>query len=158
MKTKKRFDVRSMTLIGVLGAISIVLGLSPLGFIPIGPTRATIMHVPVIIGAIVEGPVVGAMVGLIFGLFSLFQNITNPTIVSFAFLNPLVSVFPRVLIGITSYYTYKAFKNLKIKNVRNILYLLWTGIIIYLIYVIYNSINSGISSIRTMIISSDMLC
>ncbi|OLS02999.1 ECF transporter S component [Tissierella creatinophila] len=153
MKRKKRFNVRRITIIGVLGAISIILGLTPLGFIPIGPTRATIMHIPVIIGGITQGPIVGAMVGLIFGLFSLFQNITNPTVISFAFLNPLVSVLPRVLIGITSYYTYKGFKKMGLKNTRNILYLLWTSIIIYLSYGIYNALASHSYNIWMILIN-----
>jgi uncharacterized membrane protein len=46
---------------------------------------------------------------LIFGLFSIFQNIVSPTVLSFALINPLVSVLPRVLIGLTSYYVYKLF-------------------------------------------------
>ena len=86
MNNGKGINVRKLTIIGVLGAISTVLGMTPLGFIPVGPTRATIMHIPVIIGAIMEGPVVGGFVGLIFGLFSIFQAITNPTPISFVFL------------------------------------------------------------------------
>ena len=65
------------------------------------------MHIPVVIGAILEGPAVGAMIGLLFGLFSIVQNLTTPNILSFAFINPVVSVLPRVLIGITAYYSYK---------------------------------------------------
>jgi uncharacterized membrane protein len=105
-----RFDVRKITLIGMLSAISIVLGLTPLGFIPIPPVKATIMHIPVIIGAIIDGPLVGAMVGLIFGIFSIIQAIINPLPTSFVFFNPLVSVLPRVIIGITSYYAYTMLK------------------------------------------------
>lgn len=117
-----------------------VLGITPLGFIPIGPTRATIMHIPVIIGSIVEGPIVGALVGLIFGLFSIYQAITAPTPVSFVFLNPLVSVLPRVLIGITSYYTYKALSNLGQKNTFRLLNVIWVAITAYLAYGIYQNI------------------
>ncbi len=65
------------------------------------------MHIPVIIGSIIGGPMVGMTIGLIFGIFSIMQNITTPNILSFAFINPLVSVLPRVLIGLTSYYVYK---------------------------------------------------
>jgi uncharacterized membrane protein len=50
------------------------------------------------------------MVGLIFGIFSVIQSITTPTPVSFVFMNPLVSVLPRVLIGLGSYYVYKAIR------------------------------------------------
>lgn len=107
MKKEKRLNLRKMTEIGILGAVSIVLGLSPLGFIPIGPTRATIMHVPVIIGALMSGPLVGAFVGLIFGLFSIFQAISNPTPTSPFFYNPLVSILPRIAIGLVTAYSYK---------------------------------------------------
>ena len=136
----KRFDVRKLAIIGVLGGISAVLGMTPLGFIPVGPTRATIMHIPVIIGAIMEGPVVGAFVGLIFGIFSIFQAITNPTPVSFVFLNPLVSVLPRVLIGVLSFYVYDFLRKIGDKKTKGLLYLLWIGIVSYLSYGLYQNI------------------
>lgn len=104
----RRFGTRQLTMIGMLSAISIVLGATGYGFIPLPMAKATILHIPVIIGAILEGPIVGAMIGLIFGVFSLIQNYVAPTsALFFAFQNPLVSVLPRVLIGITAYYTYK---------------------------------------------------
>lgn len=102
-----RFGVRQMAVAGMLSAIIVVLGVTGLGFIPIPPVKATIMHLPVIIGAIIEGPVVGAVIGLIFGLFSIFQAMTNPTPTSFLFLNPIIAIVPRVLIGIFAYYAYK---------------------------------------------------
>ena len=143
MIKEKKLTVRKMAIIGVLGAISAVLGMTPLGFIPVGPTRATIMHIPVIIGAIMEGPLVGAIVGLIFGLFSIFQAITNPLPTSFVFLNPLVSVLPRVLIGITSYYVYDGLKKLGNKKTIYGLYLIWIGIIGYLAYGVYENIKGS---------------
>ena len=73
------------------------------------------MHIPVIIGALLEGPVVGISVGLIFGLFSMYQNITAPGLTSFIFWNPIVALIPRMLIGIVAYYSFKLFKS-KIKN------------------------------------------
>lgn len=108
LSTGRKIGTRQLTTIGMLSAISIVLGATGYGFIPTPLAKATILHIPVIIGAILEGPVVGAMIGLIFGVFSLIQNYVAPTsALFFAFQNPLVSVLPRVLIGITSYYTYK---------------------------------------------------
>ena len=57
MKTQvgveKKINVRQMAIIGMLSAISIMLSMTPLGFIPIGPVNATIMHIPVIIGSII---------------------------------------------------------------------------------------------------------
>lgn len=137
---KTSLSIKKMAMVGVLGGLSILLGLTPLGFIPIGPTRATIMHIPVIIGAIMEGPLVGASIGLIFGILSMFQAMSNPTPVSFVFLNPLVSILPRVLIGIVSFYAYKLIKDLGGNKSLKILNLLWLGIIVYLVYGIYVNI------------------
>ena len=111
---------KKMTITGMLGAISVVLGFTPLGFIPIGLANVTTMHIPVIIGAIVEGPFVGAMVGLIFGISSLIKSFMTPTPISFIFMNPLVSVVPRVLIGILTYYFYTAMKKV-VRNEKTVL-------------------------------------
>ena len=71
----------------------------------------TIMHIPVIIGAILEGPLVGGSIGLIFGLFSMYQNITAPNLTSFIFTNPMIALLPRILIGIVTYYVYDFIKS-----------------------------------------------
>ncbi|MGB5822969.1 MAG: ECF transporter S component [Proteocatella sp.] len=113
---------RRMTIIGMLGAISVVLGFTPIGFIPLGVANVTTMHIPVIIGAIMEGPFVGAMVGLIFGISSMMKSFMTPTPISFIFLNPLVSVVPRILIGILTYYFFAIAKKL-LKNEKTVLLL-----------------------------------
>lgn len=141
MKTVKGLTVRKMMVVGLLVSISIVLGIVPgLGFIPVGPTRATIMHIPVIIGAIMEGPLVGGLIGLIFGVFSIFQAISNPTPVSFVFLNPIVSVVPRILIGLVAYYVYKFSKEIGGKKSLWLLNIIWLFLFAYLSYGLYISI------------------
>lgn len=98
--------IRKIVISGVLAAIAILLGVTRLGFIPV-PTaagNATIMHVPAIIGGIMEGGWVGAIIGLIFGLFS-FVDATVPL-----FKDPLVAVLPRIFIGITAYLAYAGLK------------------------------------------------
>ncbi|WP_035293043.1 MULTISPECIES: ECF transporter S component [Clostridiaceae] len=114
--SNRKAKTRQLTVVGMLSAISIILGITGYGFIPLPGVKATIMHVPVIIGALIEGPVVGICIGLIFGIFSVFQNMMVPSLLSFAFMNPLVSVLPRVIIPIVAYYTYKA---IPIKNKNN---------------------------------------
>lgn len=112
-----REHIRKMVVISMLSGISIFLGLTGLGFIPLPLFKLTILHLPVIIGAIIEGPVVGASIGFIFGLFSIYQNITAPTVMSPFFYNPIVSILPRVLIAITAYYTYNFLKT-KLNNLK----------------------------------------
>ncbi len=113
--TNSSSKTRRLVLIGALGGISIFLGISGLGLIRLPIFSLTIMHIPVIIGAILEGPVVGIAVGLIFGLFSMYQNITAPGLTSFIFWNPIIALIPRILIGIVAYYSFKLLKS-KIKN------------------------------------------
>lgn len=108
-RKKSKLTVRQLAIVGMLSGISIFLGVSKLGFIPLPTMKATIMHVPVIIGAIIEGPIVGALIGLIFGIFSMVDAFSNPTITSFLFYNPIIAVLPRILIGIGSYYIYHLF-------------------------------------------------
>ena len=103
---EKGFSVRKIVISGVLAAIAILLGVTRLGFIPVPNLsgNATIMHVPAIIGGVMEGWLVGGIVGTIFGLFSFLQA-TTPL-----FKDPLVAIVPRIFIGITSYFTYAALK------------------------------------------------
>ena len=102
---------RKIVITGILGAISIFLGLTRWGFIPWGGVSLTIMHVPVIIGAVLEGPVVGLVIGLIFGVFSLIQAAVAPNgPADVWFTNPLLSVLPRLFIGPVAWLAWTALK------------------------------------------------
>ena len=92
-------NVRQIVIAGVLGGIAVFLGATRLGFIPVPNLagNATIIHVPVILGGALEGPVVGTIVGGIFGIFSFIQ-----AEVPF-FRDPLVSILPRLFIGVVAW-------------------------------------------------------
>lgn len=105
MKNKK---TKILVLYAMFIAIEMLLVFIPfLGYIPIGPLRATTLHIPVIIAGIILGKKGGSLIGLVFGLSSLFYNTINPTVTSFVFspfisgniLSAVVAVLPRVLIG-----------------------------------------------------------
>ncbi|HHV73797.1 ECF transporter S component [Thermoanaerobacterium sp. PSU-2] len=100
-----KLSVRQITIAGMLSAISIVMATTPLGYIPLGIANATTMHIPTIIGSILEGPYVGTFIGLIFGVSSFIRQNTP------LFADPLVAILPRLLIGIVTYYTYKLTKS-----------------------------------------------
>lgn len=100
-----QLSVRQIVIAGVFGALVIVLGsIQVLGFppIPIPPGNATTLHIPVSIGSILGGPLVGAILGLIYGLFSFLQAV-DPM-----FKDPLVSIVPRIFVGITPFFVYSA--------------------------------------------------
>lgn len=104
---------RKIVVAGVLSAIAILLGITRWGFIPwFSGASLTIMHVPVIIGAILEGPVVGLVIGFLFGLFSLIQAAIAPTgAVDVIFTNPLISILPRLFIGPLAWLVWKALQH-----------------------------------------------
>ncbi|HEX9439773.1 MAG TPA: ECF transporter S component [Roseiflexaceae bacterium] len=103
-------NTRKIVVAGVLGAIAIVLGVTRLGFIPVPNTtaNATIMHVPAIIGAVLEGPLVGVLAGGIFGIFSWLQA-TTPL-----FANPIIAIVPRLLIGLFAWLTYRSLEKVNL--------------------------------------------
>ncbi len=105
-------NIRKITITGVLGAITALLGLTHWGFIPwFGGISLTIMPVPVIIGAVLEGPIVGIAIGLIFGAFSMLQAAIAPTFPSDAwFTNPLLAILPRLFIGPLAWLAWRALK------------------------------------------------
>jgi uncharacterized membrane protein len=103
----KRSYTQKLVLTSMLVAISVIFDATPIGTIRLPIISATIAHIPTIIGGIIGGPLVGGIVGLSFGLASLIRNLTQPTsILSFALMNPLVSILPRVLVGVMAYYGY----------------------------------------------------
>lgn len=129
----ENYSVRKsgMVKLALLGAIIIILAATPfLGYIPLGFTRATIIHIPVIIGSIMLGPKKGAILGALFAITSLVNNTFNPTPTSFVF-TPFYSIgdihgnfysliicfVPRILVGVFPYFVYKFF-NRVIKSTR----------------------------------------
>jgi len=107
MNTTSSGRVRKLVIVGALGALAVFLGATRLGLIPwISGASITILHIPAIIGAILEGPFVGAGIGAIFGIFSLIQANTSGTLIDVAFRNPLVSLIPRILFPIAAWGIY----------------------------------------------------
>jgi len=125
---KSKKDTRWMVSVALMAAIVIVLANTPLGLIQLPIIKATTVHIPVIIGAILLGPAAGAILGAIFGICSLISNTIAPTLLSFAFSPFLASDFAgvlkalwisigcRILIGVVSGWLWIAFKKLKVNS------------------------------------------
>ncbi|HHU92537.1 MAG TPA: ECF transporter S component [Halanaerobiaceae bacterium] len=112
-KRKGLRNTRSLTILAVMLAITIILDVTPLGAIPLGSISATVLHIPTIITGLIAGPVAGLIMGTLLGLVSLLHALTRPvTPLDPLFINPLVSVLPRIFIGLVAYYVYVGVKKL----------------------------------------------
>lgn len=94
-----------LTIRGILIAIIMVQSMVPfLGFIPLFVTSLTIIHITVIVAAITLGTKDGMLIGLIWGLLTMFRAWTMPTtpLDTLIFTNPIVSVLPRIAVGLVA--------------------------------------------------------
>ncbi len=123
MNTKQSIKTRSLVEVALFAAIILLLAYTPfIGYIPVGPVRATTIHIPVIIGAIILGGKKGAILGFIFGLTSFINSsFISPSIMSFMFspfypggniFSLVICFLPRILIGVNSYWVYQLIKKL----------------------------------------------
>lgn len=126
MKSKK---TQYMTSMALFLAIEIILVVTPLGYIPIGPLNATTMHIPVIIAGIILGKKAGAELGFVFGLTSMIKATIQPGITSFCF-SPFVTIgtisgnykslliafVPRILLGYLAGLIFEIMKNKRHEN------------------------------------------
>lgn len=119
--SRRGYSSLGMVQTALFAALIVALSFLPfVGYIPLGFTNATTIHIPVILGSILLGPKRGAVLGGVFGLTSLINNTLYPKVTSFVFtpffsggvaeggIGSLVICFvPRILVGVVPYYVYK---------------------------------------------------
>ena len=88
-RAQRTRQVQSLAILAMFTAIIFLLTFTPLGLIDLPVIKATVLHVPVIIGSILLGPKKGAFLGGMFGLASLLKNTLVPGLSSFVF-TPLI--------------------------------------------------------------------
>lgn len=130
-------------------AIVLLFAFTPIGFVPVGLTNATTLHIPVILAGILEGPLIGAIVGFVFGITSIINAIIKPNPISLVFLNPIIAVVPRVLIGLLSGLVFKFMSKRDEKTNKAITLTVFTLIFIY--YLRWVILYVGSPEIKTII-------
>lgn len=103
---KKHSRIFMVVFLGIMVGITLFLGLTPLGYIQVGPVGLTTVQLPTILAALIGGPIAGIVVGGFFGLTSFINAFLYPSVISSAFFNPLISIFPRICVGIISAYLF----------------------------------------------------
>lgn len=145
MSTTKTVSLktRQLVLLSMFSATIILLSITPLGFINLGFIKATIVHIPVIVGSIILGPKMGSVLGFLFGMTSLINNTMTPAISSFAF-SPFIPVpgmtrgslwalivcfVPRILVGMVPWYIYQLSRKLIKSKILDFIGLAVAGVI-----------------------------
>lgn len=119
MKNEKTYE---FVLLALFTAIIVIMAFTPLGYIPLVVINATIIHIPVILGALFLGPKKGAFLGFVFGFTSFLNNtfkaatasafVFSPVLaanvigVSGIFKSLYICFVPRILVGIIPYFVY----------------------------------------------------
>ena len=129
MKNEKTYE---LVLTALFTAIIVIMAFTPLGYIPLVVINATIIHIPVILGALFLGPKKGAFLGFVFGLTSFINNtfkaatasafVFSPVLaanivgVSGVFKSLYICFVPRILVGVIPYFVYILIRNLLKEN------------------------------------------
>ena len=109
----KKADVKKLAVTGILVGITLFLGLTPFGIIPIGPANMSFLAVPIVIGTIICGLPTGLLLGGIFGLTSLWKAFSAPSALVVPLMGEspvlviVMSLVPRLLIPIVIWFVYK---------------------------------------------------
>jgi len=126
---KSKDHIRYMVTLAMLCGLLIVMGMTGIGFIPLPVIKATTMHIPVILGAILLGPMAGGILGAVFGFCSIWANTVTPGLLSFAF-SPFMTTegFPgivkslwialgcRILLGVIAGWLWKLLKKIRLND------------------------------------------
>lgn len=165
----QRQSIQRITRLGILIAIIVLMTFVPnLGYIQTGLLSITTIHIPVIIGSALLGPVGGLVLGTTWGITSFLKVLSMPSTIETAiFLNPMVSIFPRILVGlIISFAAIGLGRLVKNKDLKNALVaavgtLSNTVLVLSSIFIFAQggvlSFNQAFSVIVTVIISTNGL-
>jgi len=120
--------VYRMVLTALFVALIILLGMTPVGLIPLGFINVTVLCIPVIVGTVLLGLKTGLFLGACFGLVSMLSlmgfSLTAPSTLASTLLaaNPILAIImcfvPRLAVPTVTYGVYKliARKNEKSKR------------------------------------------
>ena len=114
-RTANKNMTRTLAVTGLMIAISFIMSIPPWGTIPTPFAAATIAFLPAIVTVMLRGFWPGLAVATAAGMFSMIRAFVAPMgILAPFFQNPLVSVLPRAMIGVTVFLVFRALINTKL--------------------------------------------
>ena len=119
---KKKFSPRYLAEVALFVGIILVMKITGLSSIPVGPLVMTFTMIPIAIGAMLLGPLAGTILGAFFGLTSLYDAITGKSAMTHfffqesPFLTVLLCVGTRALVGAVTGWLFRAFSKVDKKH------------------------------------------
>lgn len=102
----KRENVLKLAQLALLVAVILVMKLTGISSIPVGPLNMTFTMVPIAIGAMLMGPVAGGVLGMIYGFTSFYDAVSGGSVMTGIFfqISPvhtfILCVGMRILVGV----------------------------------------------------------
>ena len=112
------FDARTIAEYAIFIAIVLVMRITHLTSIPVGPLVMTLAMIPIAIGAMLLGPLGGAILGTVYGFTSLYDAMTGASLMTGVFfqLSPILTIILCVVIrgfvGAATGWLFQLFKKL----------------------------------------------
>ena len=117
-QTKKRVNTRYITELGLFIGVILLMKLTGLSSIPVGPLVMTFTMIPIAVGTMLLGPLAGTILGAFYGLLSLYDAITGKSLMTAAFfaVSPFMTVLlcigTRALVGYLTGLLFRVFQKL----------------------------------------------
>lgn len=117
-KVKRQVNVRYITELGLFIGVILLMKLTGLSSIPVGPLVMTFTMIPIAVGAMLLGPLAGTILGAFYGLLSLYDAITGKSLMTAAFfaVSPFMTVLlcigTRALVGYLTGLLFRVFQKI----------------------------------------------
>lgn len=148
---KNHNQVQRIAIMGMLIALIVIMTFTNIGYILLVPFSMTTIHIPVIIGAAYFGRKEGTLLGLVFGLSSFMFAVTHSGLPeAVLYLNPIISVLPRVLVGLVVGLLADGLRKVNLKPALKYILLAITGtltntvLVLSAIWIFYSALVEGI--------------
>ena len=119
---KKKFSTRYLAEVALFVGVILVMKITGLSSIPVGPLVMTFTMIPIAIGSMLLGPLAGTILGAIFGLTSLYDAVTGKSAMTHfffqesPFLTVLLCVGTRALVGAATGWLFRLFSRVDKKH------------------------------------------
>lgn len=113
---EKKSNTRYLVELALFIAIILVMKLTGLSSIPVGPLNMTLTMVPIAIGAMLLGPLAGGVLGMFYGFTSLYDAVSGASVMTGIFfqISPLntviLCVVTRAIVGLATGWLFRLFR------------------------------------------------